>query len=202
MVETPPATGEPAAPATGEPAAPATGGNDEAVKLLEKFKEAGLENPAGALDLIKKLRDYEKGDKLPDHVAKELADLKKRAQELEDAKLSDTQRLQKEIDELKEKDAANEARAKKSTRDTAIVAAARTAGAIDPDAMPALISTDDLEFDKAGNPTNLKELLAKLKKDKPMWFGAGGPGSFDGGSRQPTDEPVDMNTAIRQAAGR
>lgn len=175
---------------------------EEANALLQKFKDAGVENPDGVLDLVKKLRDYEKGDKLPDHVAKELADLKSKAQAAEDAKLSETQRLQKRIEELEGKDKANEERAAKHVRDTAIVAAARTARAIDPEAMPALIDPSRLELNKAGEPTNLKDVFAELKKDKPVWFRDGKPGSFDGGARGRTpDGKVDMETALRSAAG-
>lgn len=193
----PPAGDKKTDPPGGDPA-PSV---EEAAQLLKAFKDAGIDDPKGALATIQKLRGYEKGDVLPKTVSKELEQLRKQVKDAEDAKLSDTEKLQARIAELEEKDKANAEKASRLVRDAAIVTAARAAGAIDPDAMPALIDPAKLEMDAAGEPTNLKDVLAGLKKDKPVWFREGGPGSFDGGSRQSTEGEVDMEQALRAAAG-
>jgi hypothetical protein len=185
--------------------APGDGANEpsEGDKLLAQFKEAGLETPAKALELIKELRGYEKGDKLPGKVKAEMARLEKQVKDAEDAKLTDTQRLQQRIDDLEAKGELAEQRAVALVRNAAIVDAARKVGAIDPDAMPRLIDTDAIEVDDAGSPTNVAALLEKLAKDKPQWFRDGGPGSFDGGARGGrADGKPDMNAMLREKAGR
>jgi len=174
---------------------------EEAAQLLAAFKEAGIENPKGALDTIHKLRAYEKGDKLPDSVATQLKDLQKRVSDAENAKLSDVEQLQQKIADLEAATKASEDKAATVTRNAAITAAARAAGAIDPDAMPRLIDPSDVTYDKkTGEPNNLAELLDDLKKSKPQWFG--GPASFDGGVRGAASSGVvDMEQALRAAAG-
>lgn len=175
---------------------------EEATALLTKFQEAGIKDPSGALDTIKKLRDYEKGDKLPATVAKELEDLRAQVKAAEDAKLSDTDRLSKRVTELEEELSKSRDAAATAALDTEIVSAARKAGAIDPDAMPSLIDKAGIEKDAKGAPTNIDKLLADLRKSKPMWFGK--PGTFDGGARGngDGDGKTDMNALIRQKAGR
>lgn len=177
-------------------------GADEAAQLLASFKESGLESPAKALELIKDLRSFEKGDKLPPKIAQQLKDLQKQVSDAENAKLSDAERLQKRIDDLEQKGQASEQKALALVRNAAIVSAAREAGAIDPDAMPLLIDADAVTYDANGTPTNVPELIAALKAGKPVWFSEGGPGSFDGGARgSGGGKEVGMEQALRAAAG-
>jgi hypothetical protein len=56
----------------------------------------------------------------------------------------------------------------------------------------------DLEFDKDGNPSNLKDVIESLKASDPRLF-ANTPGSINAGNgRDNTAAPTDMNSFIRQ----
>ncbi|MDF2759173.1 MAG: hypothetical protein K0S99_1805 [Thermomicrobiales bacterium] len=60
---------------------------------------------------------------------------------------------------------------------------------------------DDLEFDDDGEPTNVKAVVAKAKQDDPNLFPAAR-GSANGGDRGKPASGGDINSLIRQAAGR
>jgi len=59
----------------------------------------------------------------------------------------------------------------------------------------------DYQFDDDGKVANLKELIAEAKRDAPELFGVNA-GSADGGAGNGYPVGADMNTLIRQAAGR
>lgn len=114
---------------------------------------------------------------------------------------SETEQLMQKLADLEAKQGAAEQRARDLTTDQAIAAAARAAGAIDPDAMPRLVDRAELDLDDDGKPSNAAAVIAALKRSKPQWFGEGGSGSFDQGRRggSGTDAPK-MDDLLRSAA--
>jgi len=92
----------------------------------------------------------------------------KRLKELEDAKLSDTEKLQKRAEEAEKSVSAAKTRIARAE----VKVAAVDAKIIDPDAAYRLIK-DDIEFDADGEPKNVADLLKKLVTDKPYLVGDG-----------------------------
>ncbi|MET0646388.1 MAG: hypothetical protein ABW208_07180 [Pyrinomonadaceae bacterium] len=116
-----------------------------------------------------------------------LADAKKKEDE---GKLSAEERERRRADEaetrLRERDA----------RDL-LEAGAKEAGASNPTKVYRLIK-DELEFDDKGKPTNLKEVVAKAKRDFPDEFGVKRPpGSADGAAGRSSGTARTMNDLIR-----
>lgn len=128
---------------------------------------------------ITKLRGFEKTAKAQ---AKELEELRARVQENENAKLSETERLQNRIKELEEKATGLERERRETVVRSALAAAAAKAGAIYPDAVVKLIDPDGVEITDDGHAKNLDAVLAPLKQQFPAMFRAAN-GSADGGSR-------------------
>lgn len=156
-------------------------------------------DPARAMALISKLRD---GEKLSRAQTRELDTLKSKMKEIEDAKLSESERLTNENAELKRQMGELEKRFKTTTTRGALTSAAGKAGAVHSDAVAKLIELDSVEYDASGEPTNIDKLIADAKKAWPTFFRVAG-GSADGGSGgNGTPPPGGMNALIRQAAGR
>jgi len=89
----------------------------------------------------------------------------------EDAELSDQQKIVKERDALaKQLKAANEAASRRSLDYEAVVLANRL-NIVDPDAAVRLLDRSDIEWDEAGNPTNLQTLMEALIDKKPYLKG-------------------------------
>jgi hypothetical protein len=174
---------------------------EEASKLLDAFKEAGIEDPKGALDTIRKLRAFEKGDKLPEHVTKELDELRTKVQEAENAKLSEQEKLQNALSTSEAARADAERRVQEVSLRASVAEEGRKQGALYPGDLWKLVDASQIEYDKAGDPTNLTKVVEELKKVRPTDFSGGRPGSFDGGARQ-TAPGSDMEGALRRAAGR
>ena len=141
---------------------------------------------------------------------KESQGLRKRLEEAEaklkaadDAKLSETERLQQRLKDLEERESrwASERR-ERDARDAVIEAASgEKVGARNPRAVYRLVK-DDLEWDADGNLTNLDAVLKQAKTDYPELFGrAVGSGDGGAGSRQ-QQGAFDMNAMIRASAGR
>ena len=103
-------------------------------------------------------------------------------------------RLQQQLDTLLTEIRSNRA------LDAATVAATEIK-ARNPGAVARLIRLADVEFDKDGQPTNVKALVEALKKDLPELFNLA-PGSGDGGTGNGAAAPQDMNYLIRRAAGK
>lgn len=120
-------------------------------------------------------------------------------QEFEAAKLSEVERLQKQVKDLTDQSAEWAAeRRERDARDAVYEAAAsEKVGARNPRALYKLIR-DDLEFDeKTGRLTNLDQVLKQAKTEYPEQFGRA-VGSADGGagSRARGAAP-DMNSWLR-----
>lgn len=108
---------------------------------------------------------------------KEAAANRAKAKEAEDSKLTETEKLQKQVTELNEKvQAAERERRQRTVADT-VAAAAKKAGALYPETLHKLL---DLDLGEDGMPTNLETAITKAKKDYPALFGASG--SADGGA--------------------
>jgi len=168
-----------------------------AIAVVEKMKAAGVEDPSTVLDLVGKLRDFEKGAKLPKTVERELKELRDKLAKADSEKLSETERLAKEIERL----TASDQKAQTRVGRAALKAAAAAAHAVYPEDIAKLIDVEDLEFDDDGEPTNAQALVDALKKSRPALFGSKA-GSHDGGARGTgTPKTADMNELLRAAAG-
>lgn len=86
-----------------------------------------------------------------------------------------------------------------------VESAAKAAGFNNPAKIYRLVK-DELEFDDAGKPENVKDLIALAKRDFPEELAAKGKGSADGGAggdgKGAAGGHASMNDFIRRAAGR
>lgn len=189
---------------TGAPAATTTEPQAGAAAAVPDTKpQAGAAaSPAG--DAIS-LETKKKLDKENIQLRKERDEIARKLKEFEDAKLSETERLTKELSELKDQQATWLAeRRERDTRDAVIEAASDDKiGARNPRAIYRLIR-DDLEFDDSGKVRNLDESLKKAKAEYPELFGkaTGAAGSVNGGAGGRNAPPQDMNALIRQSLRR
>lgn len=143
----------------------------------------------------------------------ENASLRKRLKPLEDAEttrqeaaLSEQEKHDKRVAELEQAVAERERQIKDIQLRSAVTAAAARAGFGDPDDAFRLLDRDAVTFEDDGAPKNLPKLLDDMLTKKPYLASAAvrAQGSWGGGDRGagPSSADVDMNQAIRQAAGR
>lgn len=187
-----------AAQAAGEPQPQA--GDDK-----DKPQAGGGASPADepmSLEEAKKLR-------------KESQALRKRLEAFEadkktadDAKLSEAERLKKQLTEYQDKETRWQAeRRERDARDEVLSVLTdekpdNKYRAKNPRAVYKLIK-DDIEFSDKGEIANLSALLKQAKADYPELFGLKSAGSVNGGDgAHGTNAPTDMNAMIRQQAGR
>jgi hypothetical protein len=144
--------------------------------------------PERAMHTIKTLRAEAKA------TAKALKEAQALLQQHEEAKLSEQEKIQRELDALRaERDAmAREAHVSKAT--TSIASAATTAGAIRPDAIAKLIDLGAFDGDNAG------ELVAQVKAEYPELF-ASRTGTADAGAGKGAPAKTDFSSILRQATG-
>ena len=145
-------------------------------------------DPERAMHTIKTLRAEAKA------TAKALKEAQALIQQNEDAKLTEQEKVQRELEYLRaERDAMmREAHAAKAS--TAIAAAATTAGAIRPDAIARLIDIAAFDGDNAG------DLVAQVKQEYPELFAAR-TGTADAGAGKGTPSKADFSSILRQATG-
>ena len=127
-----------------------------------------------------------------DHKA-EIGRLQRRIKQLEDAQLSDSERLSRDRDEaFAERDAA-----RTELRQYRAQAVLANAGALHPALLVAELGDVDLADDKA-----VKAVLSDIRKAYPALFRAAN-GSADGGARgsAPERPESDFNRLVRRAAG-
>lgn len=162
-----------------------------------------LRDVEGTKKLIQNLRAYERGDKVPARVKRQLDEATAKVVEFENAGKSEVERAnQRAIDLEKERDALH-AQVRQLQLRSAVAERARTAGAVLADDLYRFIDTDAVETDDSGNPTNIDQIIADLKQTKPALFGPARPGDANGGVRTPAvSEGEDMNALIRRATGR
>lgn len=172
----------------------------EAMTQTETRDVSTEETPENLLKALKAERDARKA------LERELKPLKTYKQEQEQAKLS-------EADKLKAREqAATEKEATLTTRERTIavrdgLAAAATAEKLALNVSTAtvirLIDLDRVEFNDAGEPTNLGPLLKQLAKVEPKMFEPQRrTGSADGGAGDGPAHMNDMNARLRAATGR
>jgi len=174
-----------------------------ALDVVSKMREAGVEDPSSVLDLVGKLRAFEKGDKLPKQIEKELNELRAKVKDADAVGKSEAEKMAAELKDLQGKldEASTQGRARVGK--AALKAAAAAAGAVYPDDIPRLIDAGDVEFDEDGEPRNADRLVELLKKSRPALFGERKPGSGDGGPRGgPPNGKPGMEVLLRSAAGR
>lgn len=174
-------------------------------KASEKSLADGDKSQAGesiSLEEAKKLR------KEAQQLRRERDDAQKQLKAADDAKLSETERLQKQVKDYEDREARwNAERRERDARDEVLSVltdekAENKYRAKNSRAVYKLIK-DELEFSDKGEITNLTTLLKQAKSDYPELFGIKAAGSVnggDGGQGQPGT--TDMNTIIRQHAGR
>jgi ApbE superfamily uncharacterized protein (UPF0280 family) len=146
-------------------------------------------DPERAMHTIKTLRAETKA------AQKALKEATTLIQQHEDAKLSEQEKLTRELETLRaERDAiARDAHAAKAS--TAITSAAATAGALRPDAIAKLVDVATFDGDNAG------DLVKQVREQFPELF-ASRPGNADAGAGKTAPQTTDFNSLLRQAAGR
>lgn len=158
---------------------------EEGQKALEAFKE--------------RARQAERGQK--EH-QRELERLRGELKKRDDADLSETEKLRKQLADLeKERETIVRDRLAERTRFTIEREAARMRFADPADAW-SLIDQSRLDIDGNGNPTNVKELLGELVKTKPYLSARPGNGSGEGGARGGNADGFSMDDWLRHAAGK
>ena len=96
--------------------------------------------------------------------AKRLAELEARFQQEEDAKLNETERLQKQYADLQAQAAEKERQSQERVIRADVRSAAKDLG-VKPELAYRLIEYSAIEFNDDGDPTNVAELLAKAMAD-------------------------------------
>lgn len=158
-------------------------------------------DPDRAMKTIETLREEARIGK---DAVRERDELKAKVEEFEKAKLSETEKLQRERDEAIAR--AEKAEGALSARDmtTLIEAAAAGAGAKAgrAGAVARLIDRSAVQTNGDGKPTNLDDLIKAARTEAPELFDGGPPrGSAEGGARD-TGPTESMNDRIRRMAGR
>lgn len=117
--------------------------------------------PERARALIAKLREQERTQQ------KELSELRNRVKAADDAKLSEQERLTQRLAELERQQAdATRSHQERILRYEAQLAANKL-HIVDPDAAVKLMDWSTLEYDDAGQPTNIETVLKDLLKTRP-----------------------------------
>lgn len=133
-----------------------------------------------ALDALAKARNEAAKNRVD---AKRLADLEAAQRAAEDAKLSETERLQKQLAELQNAQAQRELVAQERILRSEVRAEAIKAG-LNPQLAAKLIDFSQVETDDNGDPTNIAELLASAIKDYGLATGNAAPQGASGAPRQ------------------
>ena len=136
-------------------------------------------DPDRAMRTIENLRGFEKQ---ATEQQKMIADLEAKIREHEDAKLSETEKLQNRLSELESERSVWERERQELRVGILIEQAAAKAGAAHPDSIPRLIDLADVQYNRDGTPKNIDQLIDKAREQYPSYFGRQS-GSFDGGVR-------------------
>lgn len=149
-----------------------------------------------ALRTIRNQRESEK------RLTAELAEAKKALKAQNDSTLSETQKLQQQVEELTKKLDEKDRKAARSAFRDLVSDTAKDLGFKNPALAHRLIDEADVEYDD-DKPVNIKRLLKGILKDEPYLAGANGNG--DGGAGQAKGQrpgqKTDMNAILRQSAG-
>jgi hypothetical protein len=155
----------------------------------DEQEETAQELPAAVKLTLKKLRDELKATKLAAKQASEReAQAARKLQEKADAELSETERLRKQVDDLKAASVKAAQEAQRVRDEQAIERAAVEQHAHKPSVIVRLIDHDAIERDADGKPSNVGQLVKELLKENPYLKGdatTGPPGT----PRPNTSEP-------------
>lgn len=102
---------------------------------------------------------------------KRLRELEQTVKQHEEAKLSETERLQKRLAELEREQLSWQRERQEHTLKYETMLTASRLGIVDPEAAYRLIDLAALEFDEDGKPVNLEQALKDLLKAKPYLAG-------------------------------
>jgi predicted nuclease with TOPRIM domain len=138
----------------------------------------------------------------------EAADYRKRLRELEqtvkqheEAKLSESERLQKRLAELEREQAAYQRERQERTLKYETMLAASKLGIVDPEAAYKLLDLTRIEFDEDGTPRNIEAALKELLKAKPYLAATATAGSPTNPARATTAEDDQFVSALFKGAG-
>lgn len=112
-----------------------------------------------------------------------LRELEQTVKQHEEAKLSETERLQQRLAELEREQAAWQRERQEHTLRYETMLAASRLGIVDPEAAYRLLDLTALEFDEDGRPQNLEQALKALLKARP--YLAGPPAATAGSPTNP-----------------
>lgn len=152
---------QPTTPPTAPAATPAVGENTSTfdISKLDKTAWEQIYQSDRFKELIEVKNEYKQ-------LKAEKAEREKKELEQKGEYEKLAQLAQKERDEARTE-------AQKLRLDTAIERAAIRAGAVDPDAVLALINRGTIKLDEAGNPTGIQEAIQALQTEKAYLFGKG-----------------------------
>jgi hypothetical protein len=120
---------------------------------------------------VKQLRDEAASNR------KKAADAEKRLKEIDDANLTEAEKLKQRAEAAEAKVTGSQVRVAKAEAEKA----AALAKVVNPGVAYKLIR-DDITFDKDGEPENIPALIAQLVKDNPYLLGAGDGGGGGAGN--------------------
>ena len=114
---------------------------------------------------------------------KRLRELEQTVKQHEEAKLSESERLQKRLAELEREQAAYQRERQERTLKYETMLAASKLGIVDPEAAYKLLDLTRIEFDEDGTPRNIEAALKELLKAKP--YLAAQPAAISGSPTNP-----------------
>jgi hypothetical protein len=129
---------------------------------------------------------------------RESAAYRKRVEEYESANQTEADKREAALKAAEDRATALETRLRDLSARSAVTDAATKVNAISPRAVFALIRSD-LEFDEAGEPTNVDALIKQAQKDEPSLFRAAN-GSGDGGKGGASQNVGNVNDLFREMA--
>lgn len=153
-------------------------------------------------ELIDKLRRHEKESlKQAKEAEARAAKAEQRVKELEAESMGEKEKIERERDELKERVADLEGQVRSGADKATLVAAAKKAGARNPELVARVVDHSSIKRDDDGSISNAKDLIDSAKSESPELFepkGSADQGARTGGKTTGSD----MDARIRKAAGR
>lgn len=188
---------KPIAGGDGTDAPPADPPKDPPKPPADKPKDEGKTFTQADVDRVVEERLARERKKYEGH--EELKAKAEKFDELEAANATELEKAQKAAEKAtKERDEAVQ-RANQTLVRSAVVAEAAKQGAVDADAVVALLSADKVTIGDDGQVTGAEDAVKALLEEKPYLVGEGHqPPPGDGGARQPVIPP-DLDTRIREA---
>lgn len=117
---------------------------------------------------VKKLRDENASRRVREQEARtQLEQLQAQLKEYEDAKLTNEEKIQRELEELRSKSTTESTRAREAELSYQVALNAATHGIGDVKAAIKLMDRESLQFDERGRISNLQDALETLKTEYP-----------------------------------